>query len=42
MKARMVVARLPTRARHSSKRGMPTAMPQETITSSVRMTQSMA
>ena len=36
MKAKMVVARLPTRARQSSKRGIPTAILHETMTRSVR------
>ena len=36
MKAKMVVARLPTRARQSSKRGIPTAILQDTRTRSVR------
>ncbi len=35
MKASILVARLPTKARHSSKRGMPMATPQEISTSIV-------
>ena len=42
MKARMVVAKLPTSARQISKRGMPTAMLHETITRNVRSTHNMA
>ena len=41
MKAIMVVARLPTRARQISNCGIPTAMPNETNISSVRITQNM-
>ena len=42
MKATVVIPRLPTRAVQISNRGIPTAMPHEASTSSVRITHSMA